>query len=308
MSAAIPFVKTFDFEYGVAARLSPRVRRVIANNPGPFTYTGTGTYIVAAPGADDAPAAVIDPGPYDPAHLEAVARAAGAVSHILITHTHHDHSGGARAFADMTGAPIYAFGAHPTAAAPHLQDHELEEGDDTSFRPDHLLTDGARVDGDGWTLAALHTPGHLANHLCFALDDEKALFTGDHVMGWATTVIVPPAGDMGDYFASLDRLIARDDLIYYPTHGAPIAEPQRFARAVRAHRRIRDGQILAALDDAPSAIPDLVARLYAEVDKRLHGAAAMNVLAHLIRLETIGDVAASDRPFTMRTVFTRTPR
>ncbi|MEL7486258.1 MAG: MBL fold metallo-hydrolase [Pseudomonadota bacterium] len=286
----IPFVKTFDFAYGEATALSPLVTRVIANNPGPFTYTGSGTYII---GADGDGAAVVDPGPYDLAHRDAVIDAAGGrISHILITHTHHDHCGGARALAEKCGAPIYGFGPHPRPKDPTLQDHALEEGGDLSFAPDHTLANGDMLRGDGWTLSAIHTPGHISNHLCFALEEEKALFTGDHIMGWATTVVIPPSGHMGDYLSSLDTLLARDDAVYYPTHGAPIENPQRFSRAVRTHRLIRDGQIIDQLKQGRTRIKDIVAVMYAEVDKKLHGAAAMNVLAHLIRLEEAGSVTA----------------
>ncbi len=295
----IPFVKEFPFTYGESDTLSPLVRRVIANNPGPFTYTGTGTYLIGA-GRD---IALIDPGPDDKAHLDALMRAAdGRLSHILITHTHFDHCAGAATLSAMSGAPIYAFGPHPENNAPPLQEHNLEEGEDRDFQPDHILYDGDLLKGDGWTLKAIHTPGHISNHLCFALQEEKALFTGDHMMGWATTVIVPPSGNMGDYFNSLELLLARDDEIYYPTHGAPIKSPHRFVRAVKAHRHIRDGQIMEHLKKGPALISDIVATMYANVDKRLHGAAAMNVFAHLIRLVDIGSVTA-DGPATLKATY-----
>lgn len=287
---AIPFVKEFPFEYGVVDQMSPLVRRVIARNPGPFTYTGSGTYIIGR-GA----VAVIDPGPENDDHRIALSNIlqGETVSHILITHTHRDHCGGARTFADAVGAPIYGFGPHPKSLAED-EAPALEEGADYNYAPDHLLDDGAVIHGPGWTVDAVHTPGHISNHLCFGLREEKALFTGDHVMGWATTVIIPPDGHMGDYFNSLEKLIARDDNRYYPTHGAPIDQPQRFARAIRTHRRIRDGQILQQLRDGKTRIrEEMVPAMYADIDSRLHGAAALNVLAHLIRLvET--DAAQTD--------------
>ena len=290
--AQIPFVKNFDFTYGEADQLSPMITRVIANNPGPFTYTGSGTYLIANGGG----AAVIDPGPYDETHTDAILKAAGeGVSHILITHTHLDHCGGARALSERSGAPIYGFGPHPNAEGA-IKEQALEEGGDLAFTPDVTLKGGHTVDGDGWSLTALHTPGHISNHLCFALDQEKALFTGDHIMGWATTVIIPPAGHMGDYFASLDKLLTRDDKIYYPTHGAPIHMPHRFVRAVRTHRHIRDGQIIEQLKAGRTEIKDIVAAMYADIDKRLHGAAAMNVLAHLIRLVETDIVSTESEP------------
>lgn len=292
--AAIPFVKEIDFEYGRADRLSPLIRRVICDNPGPFTYTGSGTYIVGRDGGD---LAVIDPGPANEAHLEALVAAIGEarVSEILITHTHSDHCGGARAFAKRVGAPIFGAGPHPVAEK-KLDAPALDEGADYSFAPDRILKDGETIDGDGWRLDAVATPGHLSNHLCFALAQESALFTGDHIMGWATTVIAPPDGDMAAYFDSLDKLLARDDAVYYPTHGAPIAAPKPFVRAIRTHRRIRDGQILDQLKKGRTGIKEITEVIYADIDRRLHKAAALNVYAHLIRLVRIGAVVCDGAP------------
>lgn len=291
---AIPFVKDISFEYGRPDRLSPLVRRVIADNPGPFTYTGSGTYII---GSDRGPLAVIDPGPKSIEHLEALLAAIGSarVSHILITHTHSDHCGGARAFADRVGAKISAAGPHPIAKKEH-DAPALDEGADYSFRPDVILKDGDAIAGAGWTIKAVATPGHLSNHVCFALAEEKALFTGDHIMGWATTVVAPPDGDMGAYLASLDKLLLRNDVVYYPTHGAPILKPKPFVRAVKAHRRIRDGQILNQLRKGRTRIKEITEAIYADVDRRLHGAAALNVYAHLIRLIETGAVATDGAP------------
>lgn len=290
---ALPFVTSFAFDYGAPMRLSDRITRVIARNPGPFTYTGTGTYIVAHDGA----AAVIDPGPelIDHHHALIAALDGRPVSHVLVTHTHRDHCALARAFADAVGAPVCAFGAHP-ARDPEEDAPALEEGGDYGFRPDLALAGGERLQGEGWTISAVHTPGHLSNHLCFSLDEEGALFTGDHVMGWATTVIAPPDGDMGAYLGSLDALLAREDRIYLPTHGAPIEKPKAFVRAVRAHRAMRDGQILAELRKGRTRIKDIVGALYADVDPRLHGAAALNVFAHLIRLVNIGEAVCDGAP------------
>lgn len=295
----IPFVKNFDFTYGAAQKLSPRVTRVIAENPGPFTYAGSGTYIVHDGGA----AAVIDPGPDLDRHFDALlaALAGRAVNHVLITHTHLDHCGLARRVADAVSAPIYGFGPHPRHEA---ADAALDEGGDAQFRPDIIVHDGWRATGGGWTLEAIHTPGHLSNHLCFGLAEEQALFSGDHIMGWSTTVVAPPDGDMGAYFASLEKLLVRNDVIYYPTHGAPIEKPQAFVRAVRAHRRMRDGQILEALSKAPRRVDDLVAAIYVGLDPRLTRAAALNVLAHLIRLVATGAVT-SDRAPDFTATFTR---
>lgn len=286
----IPFVKDFPFEYGVPDEIRPGVRRIIARNPGPFTYTGSGTYTVS----DDRnsnPCAIIDPGPDNIDHINALLKATSSqgISHILITHTHSDHCGGAKLLQEKCGAPIFGYGPHPIDDV--LKDAPaLDEGADYQFKPDHLLIDGDKIDGDGWTLEALWTPGHISNHLCFALPAQQILFTGDHIMGWATTVIIPPDGSMTDYFASLDKLLDRDDAVYLPTHGAPISKPQQFVRAIRTHRKMRDAQIIHQLEDGKSQIPEIVATIYAGIDKKLHVAAGLNVLAHLIGLCHAGRV------------------
>ncbi len=270
--------------YEVSETLSPLVRRVLARNPSPFTYTGTGTYIVGR-----GTVAVIDPGPADPAHIAALMRAVEGetVSHIVVTHTHMDHSPAAPALQAETGAMIV--GCMPLV----LSDDgpRADAGFDPSYSPDAVMADGDSVSGPGWTLTAVATPGHTSNHLCFALAEEKALFSGDHVMGWSTTVVAPPDGDMAAYMASLKLLLDRDDAHYYPTHGAPVAEPQRFVRGLITHRKQREGQILRLLKDGDQAIPAMVATMYSGVDARLHPAAGRSVLAHLIDLRTRGMVA-----------------
>lgn len=292
--AAIPFVKDIDFKYGRPDRLSALIERVICNNPGPFTFTGSGTYIVGRGRGD---VAVIDPGPANDAHREALVDALGGrrVSHVLITHTHSDHCGGARRFAQQVKAPIIGAGPHPVAEK-KLDAPALDEGADYAFAPDIIAADEGLIEGDGWHLEVAATPGHLSNHLCFALREEGALFTGDHVMGWATTVIAPPDGDMGAYLASLDKLLARDDRIYYPTHGAPIENPKSFVRAIRTHRLMRDAQILDQLKKGRTRIKDIVPAMYADIDPRLHKAAALNVYAHLIRLVKTGAVLCDGAP------------
>lgn len=269
--------------YGVLAERSPLVRRLLARNPSPFTFTGTGTFVVGR-----GTVAVIDPGPNDPAHVAALlAGLAGeTVSHIVITHTHMDHSPAAPALQAATGALIV--GCAPLV----LSDDgpRADAGFDPSYAPDVVLADGESVSGPDWTLTAVATPGHTSNHLCFALEQEKALFTGDHVMGWSTTVVAPPDGDMADYMASLQKLIGRDDVIYHPTHGEAVTEPQRFVRHLLGHRRQRETQVLRAIDEGLVTIPAMVAAMYAQVDKRLHPAAGRSVLAHLIDLETRGQV------------------
>ena len=280
----IPFSRDMEFAYGDVAQISPLVRRVIANNPSAFTFHGTGTYIIGR-----GQVAVIDPGPAIDAHIAALLDAVRneTVTHIFITHTHRDHSPGARALQKATGAATFGFGPHPGPA--HLPDaargnNRVEEGADRDFKPDQTIEDGATLSGPGWTVDALHTPGHIRNHLCFGLREEKILFTGDHVMGWSTSVISPPEGHMGEYFQSLAKLMPRDDDRYLPTHGPAVTNPRPFVRAFVAHRRMREGQILSAIGAGAVTVPDLVARLYRNTDPRLHRAAARSVLAHLIHL------------------------
>lgn len=287
----IPYVREFDFAWGRRDQVSPLIQRVIAENPGPFTFTGTGTYIIGrdAPGAA---VAVIDPGPPDDRHLDALIRAVAGrrVSHILVTHTHRDHSPLARPFARAVGdPPILA--ARPPERTIHASG-DSEEGDDDAFTPDIELSDGQTITGDGWTLEVLATPGHASNHLAFALIEENALFCGDHVMGWSTTVVAPPDGNMGDYLASLDRVIAREFSTLFPTHGAPITDPAPFLAAYRAHRLERERQILDRMAAGDRTIAAMVPVLYNAVDRRLWPAASLSVLAHLIKLIDDGLVSA----------------
>ena len=241
----IPFVREIEVDYGRADAVSPLIRRVVAANPGPFTFTGTGTYIVGRAEAG-AGVAVIDPGPPDEAHLAALLAAVEGqtVTHVLVTHTHRDHSPLARPFAAAVGAPVLA--ARPPARIVHASG-ALDEDDDETFAPDGVLTGGEALDGDGWTIEAMATPGHASNHMAFVLREENALFSGDHVMGWSTTVVAPPDGDMAAYMASLDAVIARRFSTIWPTHGAPILDPAPFLEAYRAHRLEREAQILAQL-------------------------------------------------------------
>lgn len=267
--------------YGKVERLSPLVRRVLAHNPSPFSFTGTGTYIVG-----NGTVAVIDPGPAEPAHVAALTEALGdeTVSHIVVTHTHRDHSPAAIPLKAATGAPIV--GCTPLALAE--MGPKVEEGFDPTYAPDQVLQDGETVSGPGWTLTAVHTPGHTSNHLCYALAEEKALFSGDHVMGWSTSVVTPPDGSMTAYVDSLRKLLDRDDDIYYPTHGAAVTEPKRLVRGLITHRKQREGQILKLLGQGAKPIPALVAVMYANVAPILHPAAGRSVLAHLIDLHARG--------------------
>jgi glyoxylase-like metal-dependent hydrolase (beta-lactamase superfamily II) len=262
---------------------SPLVRRLLAPNPSPFTYTGTQTYIVG-----QGEVAVIDPGPDLDDHLQALQRALAGerVGAIVCTHTHRDHSPASRALQAATGAPIIG-------CAPLTLDDDGPRSDaafDPDYRPDRVLEDGERIGGPGWTLEAVATPGHTSNHLCLALVEEAALFTGDHVMGWSTTVVSPPDGDMADYMASLNRLLARDDLIYYPAHGPVIDRPQRLVRGLIGHRKQREGQILRHLSRGEGEIQTMVGHMYKGIDPRLHPAAGRSVLAHLLDLEARGMV------------------
>ncbi|MGD0190600.1 MAG: MBL fold metallo-hydrolase [Rhizomicrobium sp.] len=284
---AIPFDRSFAAPYGVSVQVSPLIHRVLADNPGPFTFKGTGVYIIG-----DRDVAVIDPGPDMPEHLLALKRALDGrrVTHILVTHTHSDHSPAAQPLKEWTGAKTYAFCPHGSGKAE--EGVKVEEGGDMAFVPDVRVRDGDVIEGNGFTVDCVFTPGHTSNHMCFALREEKALFTGDHVMGWSTTVVTPPDGDMRAYMASLNKLLVRDDAILWPTHGAPVRDPKPFVQAYIDHRLEREAQILTCLRDGMSTIPDMVARMYADVDKRLHPAAARSVLAHLIRLTEEGRVLA----------------
>ncbi|MBB5710578.1 MBL fold metallo-hydrolase [Sphingomonas xinjiangensis] len=270
-----------DATTGVAMAVDPLVTRVLAPNPSPYTHTGTQSYLV---GTTDL--AVIDPGPDDPAHVQALLDAIDRrpVVAILCTHTHRDHSPAAAALKAATGAPVMGCaplrvnGAGPGADAAF----------DPDYAPDRILQDGDSVAGQGWTLVAVATPGHTSNHVAFALPEARALFSGDHVMGWSTSVVAPPDGDMGAYMASLEKLIGRDDRIYFPGHGDAVENPQRLVRGMLGHRKQREGQILRLLRADPLAIPAMVARMYVGLDPRLARAAAGSVLAHLIDLRGRG--------------------
>jgi glyoxylase-like metal-dependent hydrolase (beta-lactamase superfamily II) len=283
----IPFDKSVAAPSGELRRVSPLVRRMIAPNPGPFTFTGTCTYVVG-----EGRVAVIDPGPDDPAHVAAlVAALAGeTVSHIVVTHTHRDHSPAARHLQAATGAPIVGCARH--VPIEHAPSGRLDASHDLDHVPDHELRDGETLEGEGFSLVAVATPGHASNHLCFALPEERTLFSGDHVMAWSTTIVAPPDGVMRDYMASLERLRSRDDALYWPGHGGPVREPQRFVRALAHHRRQREISILHALERGGKDIPSIVADIYVGLDPRLNGAAGLSVLAHLEDLVARGEVDA----------------
>lgn len=269
--------------YGRTEKLTPLIRRVLAHNPSHFTFTGTGTYIVG-----EGRVAIVDPGPDLDEHVEALLHAVRGetVTDLVITHTHIDHSPAARAVAAATGARIV--GCAPLAIAD--TGPRADASFDALHAPDAVMADGDTLEGPGWTLSAVATPGHTSNHLCFALAEEKALFSGDHVMGWSTSVVAPPDGDMRAYLDSLRKVGERDEQIFYPTHGPAIEDPQRLVRGLIAHRRQREAQILRLLRTGPMAIPQMVESMYAAVDPALWPAAGRSVLAHLIDLESRGDV------------------
>jgi glyoxylase-like metal-dependent hydrolase (beta-lactamase superfamily II) len=312
--------------------VSPLVRRVLAENPGPFTYLGTGTYLIGHGNV-----AVVDAGPLDDAHVKRVIAAldpGDRITHIFVTHTHSDHSPASRPLQARTDAVTYGFGpqrATPDIAAltddtvvfgdPEADGNPLADlplkndgtaqakpslGGDQLFEPDVVLGDGDVVEGDGWTLDVVHTPGHASNHLCYALREEATLCSGDHVMGWSTTVVSPPDGDLGEYLDSLEKLLEREqDRRYLPTHGPPIEEPHALVRAFLTHRRERSEQLLAALDAGPATIAELVPRVYALTSKKLWGGAAGSMYAQLLHLCEAGEVEVEDDPPRRRSTWAR---
>ena len=266
--------------YSEAERIAPLVRRVLARNPSPFTFTGTQTYIVG----DGAEVAVIDPGPADPEHLGAMLAAVGEAKVVAIccTHTHRDHSPAAAPLKALTGAPI-------VGCAPLTLDDDGPRADaafDPDYRPDRVLADGETISGQGWTLEAVTTPGHTSNHVCFALAETGAMFTGDHVMGWSTSIVSPPDGDMTDYLASLQKLYEREqDTVYFPAHGPAVEKPRQLVRGMIGHRRQRERQILRQIEEGNHTVAAMVPLMYKGVDERLWPAAGRSVLAHLLDLE-----------------------
>ncbi len=274
--------------------VAPGVRSVTAGNAGPFTFRGTNTFLIG----EDA-LAVLDPGPADHAHIEALLRAIGKVpvSHILVSHTHRDHSPGARLLKAQTGAPILAAGPHRPARPPRAgEEARLEMGADLDFVPDEVLADGTMVEGDGYRLEAIATPGHTRNHLAFAWSEAGIIFPGDHVMGWSTTVVAPPDGSMADYMTSLDKLITRPERLYLPAHGAEIRNGPDYARGLRTHRKMREAAILEGIRQGDRSIREIVARVYAGLDPILFAAAGLSTLAHLEDLVARGAVVTDGEP------------
>jgi len=269
---------------GKTQALDPLIARVLAPNPSPYTFTGTQTYIIGH--ADGPDCAVIDPGPDDPAHIDAIVAGVGGrrVLAIMCTHTHRDHSPAAAPLAARTGAPIV--GCAPLVLK--SDQPRADESFDETYAPTRVLEDGEAMQGTGWTLTAVATPGHTSNHLCFALEEAGALFTGDHVMGWSTSVVIPPDGDMGDYMASLEKLLARDDRVYHSAHGEAITKPKQLVRGMMGHRRQRESQILRLMREAPRSVSEFIPHMYKGLDGRLIPAAELSVTAHLLDLERRG--------------------
>ncbi|MBB4064396.1 MBL fold metallo-hydrolase [Gellertiella hungarica] len=290
----VAFDRAFTPAYGEAVPVAPGVERITVNNPSPFTFHGTNTYIV---GRDSV--CVIDPGPEDEAHFAALMRALAGrrVSHIAVSHTHRDHSPLAARLKAATGAATAAEGPHRPARPLHDgETNPFAESSDTGFQPDIVLGEGDVIEGDGWTLSAILTPGHTANHAAFALEGTGIVFSADHVMAWATSIVAPPDGAMADYMASLERLLERDDRLYLPGHGGPVNEPQAFLRGLRTHRRMRERAVLERIRAGDRFIPEMVKAIYRDTDPRLHGAAALSVLAHLEDLTEKGRVITGGPP------------
>jgi glyoxylase-like metal-dependent hydrolase (beta-lactamase superfamily II) len=284
----IPFDKKLDLAPGRVDEVAPGVRRILVDNPGPFTFTGTLSYIIGR-----GKVAILDPGPDDARHVGALLDAVRAetVTHIFVTHTHRDHSPAVPAIKVATGAKVYAEGPHRAARPLHIGEHNrLDASADHEFRPDVALRDGEIVSGEGWTIEAVATPGHTANHMAYAFKENNALFAGDHVMAWSTSIVAPPDGAMSDYMASLYKLARRGETTYYPGHGPAIADAPRFVKYYIEHRRAREQSILHRLAKGATDIPTLVRAIYIGIDARLTGAAGLSVLAHLEDLVARGAV------------------
>ena len=294
MSDDIPFDKKLDLAPGRVDEAAPGVRRILVDNPGPFTFTGTLSYIIGR-----GKVAIVDPGPDDARHIAVLLAAVRGetVTHIFVTHTHRDHSPAVPAIKAATGALVYAEGPHRAARPLHIGEHNrLDASADHEFRPDVALRDGEIVAGDGWSIEAVATPGHTANHMAYAFREKNVLFAGDHVMAWSTSIVAPPDGAMSDYMASLEKLARRGETRYFPGHGPAIADAPRFVKYYIEHRRGREASILHRLAKGAGDIPTLVRAIYIGIDARLTGAAGLSVLAHLEDMVARGVVATDGAP------------
>jgi glyoxylase-like metal-dependent hydrolase (beta-lactamase superfamily II) len=295
MAEELPFKKTMIFAYGIPRELAPGVVRIVANNPNHFTFKGTNTYLLGTGSS----LALIDPGPDDPAHLKAILDTVGErqIRHVIITHTHRDHTDGMPALLAATGAKTVGFGRRVANRGSKRTSPSGGEYVEKDFIPDIPLTDGQRLEGDGWAVTALHTPGHAPDHLCFALEGTKVLFSGDHVMGWNTSVVAPPEGSMGAYIRSLQRLTERSDELYFPGHGGQVEDPQRLVKAFLLHRRMREQAILQCIRDGNNTVRAIVPIIYKGLDPKLLNAASLSVLAHVEHLIERG-LAYCDSPLS----------
>lgn len=295
MAEDLPFRKEIHFAYGVASELAPGVRRIVANNPGPFTYKGTNTYLVGS-GRE---IVLIDPGPDDAAHFDAIVQAAGdsRITHVLITHTHRDHTDGLERVIAATGARTCGYGRVARERGGTKTSPSGGEYVEKDFVPDIPLKEGDRLEAAGVSLTALHTPGHAPDHLCFALEGTRILFSGDHVMAWNTSVVAPPEGRMGDYMASLERLLERDDELYLPGHGGRLPQPKRVVKAYMLHRRMREQAILDCIRQGHATIAEIVPIVYRGLDPRLLNAASLSIAAHVEHLAERG-LVISEGPTT----------
>ncbi len=310
---ALTFDRDLVTEAGRVDTVGIGIRRVLAPNPSVFTFLGTGTYIIGT-----GTVAVIDPGPADVKHIEALATAlqGETVSHIVCTHTHSDHSPGSRMLRDRVGGSIVGCAPHPEGdkaaiagmTKPNENEtteagHSEEEHFDADHVPEWLMNDGDKITGPNWTLEAVSTPGHIANHLCFAFPEQSVLFSGDHVMAWSTSVVSPPGGDLNDYLASLSKVGARPEATYWPTHGPAVKTPHAYVHQLREHRLHRTEQVLQQLATGEKTIPQLVEQMYPGLDEKLLKAAGRSVLSHLIALQQLNDVVSTDTDHTERTIY-----
>ena len=288
MPEDLEFNREHEFVYGELETVGPELRRITAANPSMFTFHGTGTYVVGQGNV-----AVIDPGPLLDEHVDALVRGleGETITHILITHTHLDHSPACTLLKQHTDAPTYGFGPH--GHGKFERGVVVEEGGDMDFVPDVRVVDGDVINGDGWTMECVYTPGHTSNHICFGWREPRALFSGDHVMGWSTTIVSPPDGDMADYMRSLEKLLSRDDDVYWPTHGSAIRKPKAYVRGFLAHRRLRERQIIECVERGHNRIAEMVPVMYRNIDKRLFPAAARSVFATVILLVEQGRLVAT---------------